>query len=125
MSTKWIAVGAAWAALAIVLGAFGAHGLKERVTADDLEIWRTGVLYHALHAIGIVLYGSFHERRELRPWPALALLAGSAIFAGTLYGITLGGPRWLGAITPIGGLGMIAGWCGFAVQAWRAPRHAN
>lgn len=120
MSSRWIALGALWMAIAVGLGAFGAHGLKERVSAPDLEIWRTGVLYHALHAIGVVLYALFLERKPVRAWPGVLLLAGSAVFACTLYGMVLGGPRWLGAITPLGGLAMIAGWCGFAWQAWRA-----
>jgi uncharacterized membrane protein YgdD (TMEM256/DUF423 family) len=120
VSHRWIASGALWAALAVVLGAFGAHGLRARVGPAELELWRTGVDYHAWTALGVVLYGLFLGKHGARPWPGVLLLAGSAVFAGTLYGIALGGPRWLGAITPFGGAAMIAGWCGFAWQAWRS-----
>lgn len=118
---NWVAIGAVSAALAVVCGAFGAHGLKTRVSPEDLAIWQTGVLYHLVHALALVLYGLFARAgRQLAGW---CFLAGSAIFSGTLYGMTLGGPRWLGAITPIGGVLLIAGWLAFAWEArGRAPR---
>ena len=120
MKTRWIAVGAFSGAVAVVLGAFGAHGLKARVSPEDLEIWKTGVLYHALHSIALVLYGLFQERRRSSSAPGLLFLVGIVVFGGTLYGIVLGGPRWLGAITPLGGLSLIAGWILFGVQALRS-----
>ncbi len=119
---NWIAVGAVSTALAVVCGAFGAHGLKDRVTPADLEIWQTGVLYHLVHAPALVLYGLFARApgRHIAGW---CLLLGAVIFSGTLYVIVLGGPRWLGAITPIGGVLLIAGWLAFAWEArgQRAP----
>jgi uncharacterized membrane protein YgdD (TMEM256/DUF423 family) len=118
----WIAVGAFSGALTVGLGAFGAHALEERVPAGDLEIWNTAVQYQGLHALALVLFGLFAERRATGGLPGWAFLAGSAIFAGTLYGIVLGGPRWLGAITPLGGTALIAGWLALAVAALRAPR---
>lgn len=124
MKTPWIAIGASSAALAVALGAFGAHGLKERLSADELDIWKTGVLYQALHALALVLYGLFQERRACRGWPGAAFAIGSLVFCGTLYWIALGGPRGLGRITPLGGLAMIAGWIGFAVQAFRNRANA-
>lgn len=104
--------------LAVILGAFGAHGLKARVGAEQLAWWQTGVQYHAWHALGLLGIGLL-----LLLQPALAqartagwlLQAGIVVFSGTLYAMTLGGPRWLGAITPIGGTLMILGW---AVLAW-------
>lgn len=123
---RWISVGALSAALAVALGAFGAHGLKDHVDAAALENWRTGVLYHVLHALALVLYGLALERRPARAWPAWCFLFGSTVFSATLYLMVLGGPRWLGAITPFGGTALIAGWIGFAVQAWpRASRSAR
>lgn len=119
MRSKWIAIGALWAALAIGLGAFGAHGLRERVGATELEWWHTGVLYQMVQAIGLILFGLLQERRACSGVAGTLLFVGSLIFSATLYGLTLGGPRWLGAITPFGGVGMIAGWCVFAWQAWR------
>jgi len=117
----WIATGAISAAIAVALGAFGAHGLEERVTPDDLEIWKTGVHYHFLHAIGLVLLGLFlHQRGTRAPVAGWCFLAGQAVFAGTLYAMVLGGPRVLGAITPIGGVLLIVGWLAFARSALRS-----
>lgn len=104
--------------LAVSLGAFGAHGLKARVTAEQLGWWQTGVHYHAWHALGLLGIGLL-----LLHQPALnaarsagwLLQTGIVIFAGSLYAMSLGAPRWLGAITPLGGLAFIAGW---AVLAW-------
>lgn len=115
---RWISVGALSAALAVALGAFGAHGLKDHVDAAALENWRTGVLYHVLHALALVLYGLWLERRGTSAWPAWCFLFGSTVFSATLYLMVLGGPRWLGAITPFGGTALLAGWIGFAIQAW-------
>ena len=104
--------------LVVILGDFVAHALKARVGAEQLAWWQTGVQYHAWHALGLLAIGLL-----LLALPGLAaarnagwlLQAGIAVFAGTLYAMTLGGPRWLGAITPIGGTLMIIGW---AVLAW-------
>jgi len=116
----WIAAGAVSAALGVALGAFGAHGLRDRVGPAELEIWKTGVHYQLLHAVALVLLGLFLQRSERRAsFAGWAFLLGSAIFAGTLYGLTLGAPRWLGAVTPIGGVLMIAGWLAFARAALR------
>ncbi len=122
MRPNWIALGALSGALAVILGAFGAHGLKDRISSEDLDIWRTGVLYEALHAAALVLFGLFQDRRRTGSGPGWAFLSGSLVFSGTLYAIALGGPRALGAITPVGGLLLIAGWLGFAVQALRSGK---
>ncbi len=119
MGGRWIGIGAAWAGLAVVLGAFGAHGLRERVGATELDWWHTATLYHALHAIALVLFGVFRERRVGGGAPGVCFLAGSVVFSGTLYAMALGGPRWLGAVTPIGGVLLIVGWLVFAWQAFR------
>lgn len=108
--------------LAVILGAFGAHGLKARVGAEQLAWWHTGVQYHAWHALGLLGIGLL-----LLSQPGLAgarcaawlLQAGIVIFSGSLYAMTLGAPRWFGAITPLGGLALIAGW---AVLAWASLR---
>jgi uncharacterized membrane protein YgdD (TMEM256/DUF423 family) len=119
MKANWIAIGSASGALAVALGAFGAHALKARVGPDDLEIWRTAVQYQAIHALALVLFGLFRERHGSGALPAWCFLSGSAIFSGTLYGIVLGGPRLLGAVTPVGGLLFIAGWIAFALYSLR------
>jgi uncharacterized membrane protein YgdD (TMEM256/DUF423 family) len=120
MRSPWIAVGAFSAAVAVLLGAFGAHGLKAHVSEADLEIWKTGVLYHAIHSLALVLFGLFQERRRTSSAPGALFLAGIVIFSLTLYGIGIGGPGWLGAITPIGGLALVAGWVLFGIQAVRS-----
>ena len=113
-----ISLGAFSGALTVALGAFGAHALKATATPEDLAIWQTGVHYQGLHALALILFGLFLERRErvsgLAGW---CFLIGAAIFAFTLYGIVLGGPRWLGAITPLGGTLLIVGWIAFALAA--------
>ena len=118
MKLNWISIGAALGALAVVFGAFGAHALKDRLTPEELEWWKTGVLYHLLHAIALVAFGLFARERNAGI-AGKCFLAGTAIFSGTLYGMALGGPRWLGAVTPIGGVLLIVGWLAFAVAARR------
>jgi uncharacterized membrane protein YgdD (TMEM256/DUF423 family) len=119
---RCIVVGAVLGALAVVLGAFGAHALKERLGPEELAWWQTAVQYHGAHALAIVLYGVFAERAGRKPWPAAPLFAaGIVLFSGSLYAMALGAPRWLGAVTPLGGLAFIAGWLGFAWSARRGP----
>ena len=89
------------AALAIAAGAFGAHGLSD---PKSVEYLKTGGLYQMVHAVAVIALA------EQMRGPAWLLLIGAAIFAGTLYVMAVGGPRWLGAVTPIGGTLMIAGW---------------
>ena len=108
----WIIAGAILLALAIVLGAFGAHIIKSKVSPEDLSIFETGVRYHAYNALGLLLIGhiGFHVHQNVIVIPALMITAGIIIFSGSLYILVLSGVRWLGSITPIGGLSFIAGW---------------
>jgi uncharacterized membrane protein YgdD (TMEM256/DUF423 family) len=115
----WIGIGALAMFLAVAAGAFGAHGLKERVDAEHLAIWHTAVQYHALHALALVAHGIRRERVECGAAPAYLLSAGILLFSGSLYGLALGGPSWLGPITPLGGAAFLGGWLAFAVQALR------
>lgn len=102
-------IAAIMAAIAIAAGAFGAHG-AEGLAAEWLK---TGGSYQLIHAVATIMLA------KQAPRPAAALLAGSTIFAGTLYLMALGAPRWLGAITPIGGVLMIVGWLWYA---WKQAR---
>ncbi len=100
-------------ALAVVLGAFGAHGLKDRLATDMLAIYQTGVTYHFYHALALLALGVSDTRLWRGPWArraAVAWTAGIVIFSGSLYLLALSGQKWLGAITPFGGLAMIVGW---------------
>lgn len=99
------------AALAIAAGAFGAHGASSHEAGEWL---RTGGLYQLIHAVAALALANVARG------PALLLLVGAAIFALTLYVMAVGGPRWLGAVTPIGGSMMIAGWLWAAWAYWRA-----
>jgi len=103
-------------ALAVGLGAYGAHGLETALeglpdAAKRLEWWRTAVLYHLTHALAVafVAWLASHRARAASVAGALFVL-GIVLFAGTLYAMALGAPRWLGAVTPLGGLSLIAGW---------------
>ena len=122
MSSGWFGIGAIAAAIGVMLGAFGAHGLKSRVDSDLLVIFETGVRYHMYHAIGLLAVGWAASR-----WPGgwvtasgWLFLVGILVFSGSLYVMTLTGARWLGAITPIGGAAFIAGWIALALAALEA-----
>lgn len=119
----FVVAGAALGALAVAAGAFGAHALAARLTPERLAIWDTAARYHLVHAVVLVLLGALAPR-----WPSpflsmagWAFLAGVLIFGGTLYALALGAPRWLGAVTPLGGLSLIAGWILLAVAVARSP----
>ena len=116
---NWIGVAAINMAIAVALGAFGSHGLKSLVSAQQLEWWHTATLYLFIHALGLLLVGLLIQLKYLSHTTAWLLQIGIIIFAGSLYAMTLGAPRWFGAITPIGGILMIAGWLWLTVSAFR------
>ena len=115
-------LGSLGAALAVALGAFGAHALKVRLSADMLTIYQTGVQYHLWHALGLVLVGvvalQFPGTALLR-WSGWLMVTGVVLFSGSLYALSLTGIRGLGAITPLGGIAFVAAWLLFAIAAWR------
>ncbi len=116
----WIARGAACAAVAVVAGAFGAHGLRESFDAKQMEWWSTAVDYHFWSTPGLLSAGFLSSTRASRA-AAWCLMLGVVVFSGTLYAMALGAPRWFGAITPIGGVLLIVGWL---LLAWAARKHA-
>ncbi len=120
---RWLfAAGAIFALLSVAAGAFGAHGLKTRVTADMLAIFELAARYQMYHAIAIALCAFAWTRWPGPPVVVAAALftIGILLFSGSLYLLSLGGPRWVGAITPLGGTAWIVGW---AALAWAALRH--
>jgi len=122
MMRWWLVLGAVNAFLSVAAGAFGAHALKARLPPDLLVIFETGARYHMYHALGLLAVGLL---ALLRPSPLLngagwAMLVGIVLFSGSLYALALSGVRVLGAVTPLGGLGFLAGWTLFAIAAWRA-----
>lgn len=115
-----IVIAAILLALAVAAGAFGAHALKNVLTAERMETWQTAVQYHAWHALGLILIAVIGVQFEvIITWPASLILAGIVIFSGSLYMLCLTGIGWLGAITPIGGVSFIAGWLWVAVAFLR------
>jgi uncharacterized membrane protein YgdD (TMEM256/DUF423 family) len=111
--TKDIKIGAAAALLAVAIGAFGAHMLENRISAHDLDVYRTGVQYHMFHALGILLIAALGDKlhsRKLAIWASRLLLIGIVLFSGSLYVLAVSGVKVLGAITPLGGIAFIAGW---------------
>lgn len=112
--------GALLGATAVVLGAFGAHALSGRLSPLQAGWWQTAVDYQMWHALALLLVAALDLRNARRI--GLLFVVGTLIFSSTLYLMALGLPRWLGAITPIGGLSMIAGWL---LLAWSALRRGD
>ena len=112
----WWTVGSILASFGVMLGAFGAHGLEDRVTPDLIEVWNTGARYHLIHAVAVCLVAAHPARPR---WAGACFVAGIVLFSGSLYLMTLTGQRWLGAITPLGGLSFIIGW--FVLASARPP----
>lgn len=118
----FIIAGAVNAAIAVAFGAFGAHALKEKLSAHYLAIWETAVQYQMFHAIGLLAVGilmssSLFGASTQLTWAGYLLLAGIIIFSGSLYVLSLSGIGILGAITPIGGVAFIAGWIMLIIAA--------
>lgn len=101
---------------AVALGAFGAHGLGDRLSVEALGWWNTATLYLMVHAAAALAIG-LSGRSGLIANGGLILIGGAVLFAATLYAMAIGAPRWFGAITPIGGIGMLTGW---VFIAWSA-----
>lgn len=128
-STAFLAVAAALGALGVMLGAFGAHGLKAHLGQAGLETWQTAVTYHLIHTLALLAVGvwlRFGAAAAQAGSAALviagwAFVSGVVLFSGSLYALALGGPRLLGPVTPLGGLAFIVGWLALL---WAALRSA-
>ena len=108
---KYRLLGSILALSAVLFGAFGAHALKQTLSAhDSIQTWETAVRYQMWHALGLILLSLICERHPLPKMTGPCLVIGTLLFSGSLYGLALDGPRWLGPITPLGGLCLIAGW---------------
>ena len=113
MSTSLFRIAVALCFLAVALGAFGAHGLKQTLEAHGmLDVWNKAVLYHFIHAIALLILAMYGATNRNAWW---LLFAGIVVFSGSLYVMALTNIRWLGAITPIGGLCFLAGWAWLAI----------
>jgi len=120
-SSRTLALAGVLLALATVSGAFGAHALKGQLAPDRLQVWETAVRYHFFQSLGLLGVGLTLRSIDdgaLRT-AALLIVVGIVLFCGSLYALSFGAPRALGAITPAGGLAWIAGWLLFARGVWR------
>ena len=109
-------------ALSVASGAFAAHALKDSLTVKALEIWETATKYQMYHALALILVALLLTRTEIASTSlniaGWAFIIGIVLFSGSLYAVSLTGIKWLGAITPLGGLALIIGWICIAIAAW-------
>ncbi|MDT5293913.1 MAG: hypothetical protein QOJ76_793 [Acidobacteriota bacterium] len=122
MDRRFFMVGALSAFVGVALGAFGAHGLRSRLSAEMLATFEVGVRYQMYHALALLAVAWAQTR-----WPGTLttaggwlFIAGTVVFSGSLYLLSLTGQRWLGAITPLGGLAFLAGWLCLAAACWKS-----
>jgi uncharacterized membrane protein YgdD (TMEM256/DUF423 family) len=121
MDRIFFMIGSLSGALGVMAGAFGAHALKDRLTPEMLSVFEVGARYHLIHALALLATAWAVSR-----WPGSAttaagwlFIAGTVLFSGSLYALSLSGTRALGAITPLGGVAFIAGWLALAWAAWQ------
>ena len=121
MSRIFFIAGSLSAFMAVAMGAFAAHGLSQKLSPESLGAFEVGARYQMYHALALLAVGFAMERWPRGEWviAGWCFLIGSVIFSGSLYALSLSGIRWLGAITPIGGLAFLLGWLSFAWCAWR------
>lgn len=114
-------------ALAVGIGAFGAHGLRDRIAESSLATYQTGTVYHLAHGVAAVLALVWMDRAATAGWAqraSVAFLLGCLLFSGSLYGLAIGGPRWLGAVAPLGGTAFIVGWIMLAISGVQGKENA-
>ncbi|GIM47244.1 membrane protein [Collibacillus ludicampi] len=123
MARTFLFLGSTLAFLSVALGAFGAHALKSRISSDMLSVYETGVHYHMVHALALILIAILSDKMRyssLVPWSGWLLLIGIVLFSGSLYALSITGIRTLGIITPFGGMAFLIGWALLALAALRS-----
>ncbi len=123
LTRLFLLLGGVNALAAVLLGAFGAHALRQRLPADLQAIYQTGNHYHFYHALGLLVVGLLllHlPAASLLKWSGWLMLAGIVVFSGSLYALSITGSRWLGAITPFGGIAFIIAWLLLTLAVWKA-----
>jgi uncharacterized membrane protein YgdD (TMEM256/DUF423 family) len=120
----WLTIGALYGFLGVAFGAFGAHALRARLSADALAIWKTAVEYQFYHALALLLVGLWIAQQPMRALnvAGICFALGTLLFSGSLYALALSGVRVLGAITPFGGLLFLLGWLSLAWAAFSTQR---
>ncbi|NBQ68626.1 MAG: DUF423 domain-containing protein [Nitrosomonadaceae bacterium] len=122
MPKTFLILGTLNTVLCIALGAFGAHGLKQFLSADMLSVYHTGVQYHFYHAFGIIVIGLLllhFPKSRLMPVSGWLMMAGIVLFSFSLYALSVTGTRALGMITPLGGVSFLAAWILLAYAIWK------
>ena len=114
---KVLWTGAIFMALGVILGAFGAHALKTRLSPEMMQVYKTGVEYQFYHALGLLLIGliGFQVKSKYLNWSGILIGIGIILFSGSLYVLSITGIKIIGAITPFGGLSFVAGWVFLAI----------
>jgi uncharacterized membrane protein YgdD (TMEM256/DUF423 family) len=122
MERVFAVCGALSAGMGVAAGAFGAHGLKTRLGAELLSVFGTGARYQLYHGVALLVVALAWTRWPTPPVRTAGwlFLGGTVLFSGSLYVLALTGTRWLGAVTPFGGLCFLAGWLSLAIGVWRA-----
>ena len=121
-ATWLIVVGSVLAAVGVLTGAFGAHGLADRAGAGALQTWDTAVRYQLVHALALVTVGVFSRRAGASSWAQIAgfgFVVGIGLFCGALYCLALDGPRVVARLAPVGGISFVIGWLALAMAALR------
>jgi uncharacterized membrane protein YgdD (TMEM256/DUF423 family) len=124
MDRLFITIGALSGFIAVAAGAFGAHALRDRLSAAMLQVFQTGVTYQMYHALALVAVGFLLGRFSVDGSSFLTgagwlFLVGTVLFSGSLYLLALSDIAWLGAITPLGGIAFLLGWLALAIGIWR------
>lgn len=122
MMKLFLFLGSINAFLAVALGAFGAHYLKQKLSSDMLDVFHTGVQYHMIHALGLILIAVLSDKLANSSMVSVsgwALFIGIVLFSGSLYALSLTGIKWFGPITPLGGVSFLLGWVLLAIAAWK------
>jgi uncharacterized membrane protein YgdD (TMEM256/DUF423 family) len=122
---RCVAGGALLMLAAVMLGAFGAHGLRAVLNPQQLASYLTGVTYQQLHALGLILVGVIAAVTAPSGWlrgAAVLFVVGIALFSGSIYAMSFGAPRWLGMVAPVGGTSFMLGWAAVAAHVLRAGR---
>jgi uncharacterized membrane protein YgdD (TMEM256/DUF423 family) len=119
MDRTFLGLGAISGFLAVAAGAFGAHALRDRLSAEHLAVFETAARYQMYHALALLAVALLLPLRPLGTlqWAGWLFVVGTALFSGSLYALALTGTRWLGAITPLGGIAFLAGWICLALSA--------
>lgn len=123
MARIFLMIAAVSGFFAVIIGAFAAHGLKQTLSPELVDVVKTGVQYQMYHALALLLVAIWLNHKPYTQGlkaGGLAFILGSLLFSGSLYALALGAPRWLGPVTPLGGLCLLIGWLILLIAAWRS-----